>query len=212
MNPSTSPIFGTAILFRHGESHANAGLPTADPGAIALTEKGHAQARTAAEVYDGAEPDLIVASPFDRARDTALPFVERFPTAAHEIWPIQEFTYLSLERCRNTTTTDRTAMAAHYWDIATPAYIDGDGAESYAQFRSRVDTFRNRLLAQPGTTLVFCHEIFIKALLWTPASPEDLERPLTFREYCHTFSIPNLGRIDFQDGQFTFANPAPPRL
>jgi len=51
-------------------------VPTGAFGAIPLSERGNAQAAALARVWT-APPDLIVTSPFERARRTAA------PTAAH---------------------------------------------------------------------------------------------------------------------------------
>lgn len=60
-------------------------------------------AALAAAEYEGPEPDLIVVSPEPRAKQTAEPFIARFPGVEVETWPIQEFTYLSPARCVGTT-------------------------------------------------------------------------------------------------------------
>jgi probable phosphoglycerate mutase len=81
------------FLIRHGESESNAGLPSADPGSAPLTADGHRQAGQIARVLADA-PALIVTSPYLRARQTAQPTISRFPAAACQEWPVQEFTYL----------------------------------------------------------------------------------------------------------------------
>jgi broad specificity phosphatase PhoE len=84
-------------LIRHAESAANAGLATTAPDTIPLTEKGLMQAWALADSITSA-PDLIISSPFERAITTALPTVKRFPHAPFELWPVEEFTYLSPNR------------------------------------------------------------------------------------------------------------------
>lgn len=64
-------------LIRHGESVSNADLPTGDPAESALTEKGFRQAELIAAAFVG-QPDLIVISPYLRARQTAVPTRSRF--------------------------------------------------------------------------------------------------------------------------------------
>jgi broad specificity phosphatase PhoE len=80
-------------LIRHGQSESNAGLPSADWRAIPLTELGQRQAEHVAGVFAD-PPRLIVASPYLRARLTAQPTIDRYPGAAFEDWPVQEFSYL----------------------------------------------------------------------------------------------------------------------
>lgn len=101
-------------LIRHAESAANAGLATTAPDSIQLTEKGQLQARAFADSITSA-PDLIISSPFERAIATALPTAERFPNVLFELWPVEEFTYLSPNRFAGTTQADRKPHAESYW-------------------------------------------------------------------------------------------------
>ena len=57
-------------FIRHGESSANAGLPTTDPGTIPLISKGVLQAKALAKTI-GKRPDLIVMTPYLRTQQTA---------------------------------------------------------------------------------------------------------------------------------------------
>ncbi|WP_224790224.1 phosphoglycerate mutase family protein [Pseudomonas fluorescens] len=93
-------------LIRHAESAANVGLATTTPDSIPLTEKGRLQARVLADSITSA-PDLIIASPFERAIATALPTAARFPHVPFEFWPVKEFTYLTPNRFAGTTQADR---------------------------------------------------------------------------------------------------------
>ncbi len=64
---------GRLILVRHGESEGNRDrIFTTNPFELALTETGRRQAREAAAKI-GAEfaPELVISSPYARARDTA---------------------------------------------------------------------------------------------------------------------------------------------
>lgn len=158
--PETSPIW----LIRHGQSAANAGLVTEHPRTIPLTALGVAQAVAVAQNMTQA-PDWIVVSPFQRTFDTAAPSLKRFPQLSVDIWPIQEMTYLSPVRCRGTTVLDRQGWASAYWQAGDPHAVDGEGAESYAQFMARVRNFSARLKATPGLGAVFGHGMFLKAFL-----------------------------------------------
>jgi hypothetical protein len=126
-------------FIRHAESSANAGLPTSDPSDIPLTTAGTAAAVAAAIDYAGPPPDLFIVSPFRRAQETAEPFKKRFPNAAVEEWPVQEFTYLTPSRCLATTSTDRLPLVEAYWKNATSEYVDGPGAESLFSSSSPAD-------------------------------------------------------------------------
>ena len=154
-------------FIRHAQSRANAGLATSHPIEISLTEKGHDQARAIPDKVDSA-PDLIVTSPFLRTLETAQPTLAKFPNAAHCEWPIQEFTFLSPERCRSTTTAERLPWVKEYWSRSDPDYNDGDGAESFRLFIERV---RNawKAVQDPALgdfILLFSHGQFMSALNW----------------------------------------------
>jgi len=187
----------TIRFIRHAESAANAGLPTTDPGGIPLTENGRAAAALAAAEYDGPEPGLIVVSPFLRARQTAEPFIARFPKAEVETWPVQEFTYISPARCVGTTAGDRRPLVEAYWNTASPAHVDGDGAESFADYTARVVTALEKLRArEEESILVVCHGIFMSAAAFyqdpeeDPSDPDSMRR---FHQYTLDHPVPNFG-------------------
>ncbi|WP_413987744.1 histidine phosphatase family protein [Labrys okinawensis] len=171
-------------LIRHGESTANAGLATKDASSIALTDKGWHQAREMAEKFSAA-PDLIVVSPYLRARQTAGPTAERFADTPIETWPVQEFTYLSPVRCANTTVEQRRPLVDAYWKACDPSLIDGPGAESFAQMLDRVREAARRIEASPARTMaIFTHGHIMQAwrlLANNPAASDktDMERFLT---------------------------------
>jgi len=153
-------------LVRHGESAANAGAATLDHASIPLTEKGIEQAKRVAQSV-GRAPELIVTSPFSRARATANATVSVFPDSPFEIWPIEEFTYLDPTRCVNTTVGQWKAWVEQYWANADPSYIDGEGAESFLEFVGRARSFLDRLTTLPAQDiLVFSHGQFLNAVAW----------------------------------------------
>ena len=151
----------TLWLARHGQSTVNAGAQS-DMDAP-LTELGWQQARSLADAV-GQQPDLVITSPLLRARQTAMPWLERWPATPQEIWPIQEFVYLSPARCVGSTAQSRRPWVAKYWECADPAYVDGADAESFAAFIARVRAFELRLRQlAPGLVLVFGHGQFLRA-------------------------------------------------
>ncbi|MBL0797832.1 histidine phosphatase family protein [Pseudomonas sp. B7] len=153
-------------LVRHGESAANAGAATLDHASIPLTEKGIEQAKRVAQSV-GRAPELIIASPFSRARTTADATISVFPDAPFETWPIEEFTYLDPTRCVNTTVGQRKAWVDQYWAVADPSDIDGKGAESFLEFVGRARSFLDRLTThQAQDILVFSHGQFLNAVAW----------------------------------------------
>lgn len=153
-------------LVRHGESAANAGAATLDHASIPLTEKGIEQAKRVAQSV-GRAPDLIVTSPFSRARASADATISIFPDVPFEIWQIEEFTYLDPTRCVNTTVGQRKAWVDQYWANADPSYIDGEGAESFLKFVGRARSFLDHLATHPAQDiLVFSHGQFLNAVAW----------------------------------------------
>lgn len=155
----------TLWLVRHGESTANIGVWNSQPECIALTEKGKIQALEVAKKVDK-KPDMIIVSPFSRAQATAEPLISRWPDVALEIWPIQEFTYLSSEKYKDATRLQRRTAIMRYWKRLDPFFCDGEGAESFSDFIKRVKNFHERLLSKTGYLVVFGHGQFFKAYLF----------------------------------------------
>ena len=133
-------------LVRHGQSAANAGLPSVLHADVPLTELGHRQAEAVAERV-ARPPDLVVVSPFARARATAAPILARWPATPTETWPIGELTYLSPARCVGTTPEIRRPWIAEYWQRCDPDHLDGDDAETFRAFVARLADFHRRLAA-----------------------------------------------------------------
>jgi len=156
----------TVRFIRHGESAANVGAVTADPASIPLTASGHDQAHAVALGFSVA-PDLIVCSPFLRVQQTAAPTLARFPGLPCEVWPVQEFTYLSPMRCAHTSAAQRRPLALAFWEVADPLAVDGPGAESFADLVARVQAALDRLAALPvASVALFGHGQFMQAVRW----------------------------------------------
>ena len=194
----------TVHFVRHGESAANAGNATSDPALIPLTDRGWVQAQDVADSFEVA-PDLIVTSPYERAADTAKPTIKRFPGVQVEIWPVEEFTYLSPSRCSNTTAADRKPWVDSYWISADPEYVDGIGTESFASLIQRARECLRRLHGMTGLVVVYGHGQFIQAVRWLIVeSPVriDSEAMRNFRVFDLKFPISNCQVITINhDGQ-----------
>src|SRR5471030_2489881 len=181
-------------LIRHGESAANAGEASQDHASIPLTLRGIAQAQLVA-LWFTKSPSLIVASPFSRAQATAMETATAFSSVPFETWPIHEFTYLEPGRCANTTVAQRRDWVEAYWAKADPAFRDGEGAESFLDFISRVQSFLNRLAEHPAQDIAaFSHGQFINAVAWLiECKPQkiDGQAMAEWREYEITNHVPN---------------------
>jgi 2,3-bisphosphoglycerate-dependent phosphoglycerate mutase len=183
-------------LIRHGTSQANAGKATDHPQSIELTDLGRKQARQIAEffaekivIFPSDAAKTVIVSPFVRTLHTAQPLIDQLKQSHQsvdlQVWPIQEFTYLSPARCRGTTAAQRKGWAQEYWERADPDWDDGDGAETYRHLMQRVNDFSVSLVSQvasgSGQTLVFGHGMFFKAFVigleyGTMATPEAMRR------------------------------------
>ncbi|WP_448952459.1 histidine phosphatase family protein [Labrys neptuniae] len=174
---TTPPSMAREIwLIRHGESTANVGAASKDAASAPLTETGWRQARETAAKFTQA-PDLIVVSPYLRARQTAAPTAERFAAVPVETWPVQEFTYLSPVRCANTTTEQRRPLVDAYWRLADPAKVDGPGAESFTQMLERVRAMARRIEASPCARIaIFTHGHIMQAWRLLAENPEASDR------------------------------------
>lgn len=159
----------TVLLIRHGESLSNAGLPTSSPKTVALTELGKEQAECIAEYLKSQfSPDLIVTSSYQRSKQTAKPTMLSFPYVPQEEWPVQEFTFLSLDlNKRRSTADERRPFVEKYWKNSKPLYVHGPGAESFQQFIKRTRKVIKYLkYTKNHTIIIFSHIQFICAILW----------------------------------------------
>lgn len=184
-------------LVRHAESEANAGLATFDVASIKLTTRGQEQAALLCDALP-ASPNLLVASPYARTVETARPMLRRCPMGL-DIWPIQEFTYLSRDRCEHTTPEQRRPWVQAYWERSDPEHLDGEGAESFAGFLNRVRAALTRLedLDAPLVVL-FGHGLFMRAALWqllTGVTRIDAAAMRAFRSFQLGVAVPNTAII-----------------
>ncbi|MNG01630.1 Alpha-ribazole phosphatase [compost metagenome] len=195
-------------LIRHAESAANAGLATTAPDSIPLTEKGQLQARALADSITSA-PDLIISSPFERAIATALPTTERFSHVPFEIWPVEEFTYLSPNRFVGTTPADRKPYAESYWKIGDAEFTGGPGAESFDHLLERADAMLAKLADHDAQNiLVFSHGQFIRAAAWlikhgNHARSYELMREFRAHDVKEPFRNCSSYQLVFSDGRWT---------
>ena len=179
-------------VIRHGESQANAGQRTSDPATTPLTEHGHQQAQQVADTFIQA-PQLIVTSSYLRTIQTAAPTCRRFPDVPCEVWPIHEFTYISPQRCINTTAAERQPLVAEYWSRCDPNFIDGPGAESWARLFERASATLQRLESYSSVAF-FSHGQFIQMLLYLlahPASSPSVHSMRAVRNSIHSNPIHN---------------------
>jgi probable phosphoglycerate mutase len=157
----------TKVWFiRHGQSISNANLVTKDPVLSELTPKGHEEAKQLVKAFDE-KPDLIVVSPYVRARQTAVSTINHFNPIPVEEWPVHEFTYLHPERYNGTRGSDRGPIAKAYWQRNDPLEKEGGGGESFAELMQRLESLMERLHQHPADFIViFSHGLFLRGLTW----------------------------------------------
>ena len=198
INTVVAPPTQQLIWFiRHGESEANAGLPTRDPTSTELTATGYQQARSIANICSNT-PSLVVVSHHQRTKQTALPTLEKF-TLVPEVWEVHEFTYLAQLHGQTTTKQERSQHVNAYWNMSNPEYVAGDGSESFADFFLRTQRAVHRpLRMREHFIMVFSHEQFITAARWLLISGKTYERTditvdmmISFRQALTTSSFPN---------------------
>jgi probable phosphoglycerate mutase len=192
-------------FIRHAESESNVGRPTTYTHQDRLTERGKRQAEELPRQVEEIsrtfkrQLDLIITSPYRRARETARPTRLTFPDATYRIWPVEEFTYLGSMGGKPTTNEDRQKKRREFWSLYDPDHTDDTG-ESFNHFMARVRLILECLRHQEAHFIVvFSHEQFIQAVheilsrgLAEPFEPfETPETMQRFRRRLNEWSIPN---------------------
>jgi broad specificity phosphatase PhoE len=106
---------------------------------------------------------------------------------------------LSPERYRDTTIAGRRPFVEKYWSRRDPHYIDGEGAESFADFIRRVHQAIDGLWScRSEFVAVFGHGIFMRAMIWRMlfgAQPVNSSTMSSFRHFMVATSMPNTAII-----------------
>ena len=181
-------------LVRHGQSAANAGLPTDDPAAIPLTEKGRVQAQEFAQ-WLPRDTYAVWTSAYIRARETALPTLQRLGESARIHEDMHEFITLCPERCAGTSNLERMPWIEAYWKRSDPDFRDGASAETFREFSGRVRKVRNNLHQSQGKLLVFGHGMFFALWIWQELGFDDDNAiaMAAFRRFQLGLPMPNTG-------------------
>ena len=167
-------------FIRHAESLANTGGTTPDAAQIPLTEQGWQQAEALLDRFS--RVDQIIVSPYLRTQQTAAPLLKRTGLTA-QVWPIQEFHYLSSIKYANTSVAARKPMVDQYWQHADIHYCDGEDAESFVDFYQRVRHMLRLCQSQAehypnDTILVFTHGRVMQMLRLLLTNPQPVSRKL----------------------------------
>jgi broad specificity phosphatase PhoE len=155
---------GNLILVRHGESAGNRDRIFAlDPHSLPLTERGYAQARAAAAIIaQNFDAEVVISSPFERARETARMIAEalQMPVAVEpnlyerDVGAHKGLSYDSLEGA-----ADHDALRPWAWRPRE--------GESYLQVQARVAPILDRLAAEhPSKDVVIVSHGGVMMTLW----------------------------------------------
>lgn len=152
----------TVWLIRHGQTSVNAGIWTAKPDECSLTALGKKQMEEVAQQIIN-PPNKIITSPLVRAQESAAYLLNQGSQGALEIWPIQEWVYLSPSRLYPLAAGERAEQIGAYWEKCDPFYCDGAETESFNSFLKRVEHFHIQLAPLNGFIVVVGHGQFFKA-------------------------------------------------
>jgi probable phosphoglycerate mutase len=152
------------ILVRHGESSGNRERIFATaPQALALTELGYSQARSAAQrIAQLFQPELVITSSFVRARETArviagvlaVPLEVEADLYEREVGVHRGRSYDSI-------------LEAPDYDAARPWTWKPEGGESYVEVQARVGPILDRLAnAHPEGDVVVVSHGGVMVCLW----------------------------------------------
>ena len=203
----------TLYFVRHGQSLSNAGGPTMEDASIPLTETGRAQADALPERLPDA-PAAVFASPYLRARDTALPYARWTGTDIVLDTALREFHNIDANLLRGMTGIERKPIALAFWDAADPHRRMGPRAETFAEFADRVQTFIDGALPRlADRSVLFGHGRWIGLLTWKlrGGNTDGRTGMRTFWDYMRALPMPNTAiyRITepHRDGGWDIAGP-----
>ena len=193
----------TIWLIRHAQSRANASkdyrADNFSVPSVQLSDLGLKQAEGVINYFDTA-PDLIITSSYIRTKQTAKHLIKKYPYVPQEEWDIHEFTYLSLDRCFNTSFGERKPLVDAYWERNEPNYKDGEGAESFVDFTNRTSRAIKTLKTRKEKFIVlFSHEYTISLVKYLlernpkQITPKEMRE---FREYFLTNRVGNASRVE----------------
>jgi len=194
----------TIWFFRHAQSLANANknfrADNFSIPSVSLSPEGLKQAEELIKSFSVA-PELVITSPYIRTRQTAQPLIKKYPAVLKAEWPIQEFTYLSLDKCFGTTILERRPLVEEYWQKSDPAHWDGKGAETFIDLINRAqDTIEKIKSRKERFIVLFSHEFFIAAVRYILENkPKQIvsKEMREFRQYFLANRVPNATKVEF---------------
>jgi probable phosphoglycerate mutase len=167
---------GPAFWFlRHGETAWNAqGLSQGNVD-IPLNETGIAQAHAAAALLRGRGIVSIVSSPLSRARDTANTVAAMLGLEVILQDDLREVSF---------GVHEATPMADHWFGEWVEGIATPEGAESFADLRTRARGAIAKAIAHPAPVLVVAHGALFRALRAEMGLPANVRTPNAMPFFC----------------------------
>jgi len=196
----------TFYFIRHAESVSNAGGITLEHAAIPLTAKGQQQALSLARSWS-IPPAQIVVSELLRTQQTAQPLCDKYALPyQYQVNPwLNELHILSHELISDMTGAQRRPLAQAYWAQGDVKLRFGQQADTFDEFRQRVDGFISGLQHVLPHTVIIGHGIWFGMLMWRLMgfSAHDREGMQAFRAFQRHLPLANVicYALYSQDGQ-----------
>lgn len=174
----------TITFIRHGQSTANAGGITMEHGLIPLSDKGRQQAQLVAETLT-IKPSQVLVSELVRTHQTAQPFCDKHQVS-YQVNPLlNEVHAISHELIDGMVGEQRRPIALAYWAEGDVNKRMGEHADTFNEFRERVDGFINGMARLSDNTVIFGHGIWFDLLVWRLLGfdAHDKQGMLAFRRF-----------------------------
>jgi alpha-ribazole phosphatase len=174
----------TIYFIRHGESVSNAGGMTMEHHAIPLSEKGKFQAQLVADTLV-TKPSKVMVSELIRTQQTAQPYCDRHQLNFQTNPLLNEIHAVSFELIEGMMGQQRRQIAQQYWSEGDIHKRMGKRADTFAEFRDRVDGFINEMPNLENNTVIFGHGIWFGMLYWRLLgfAAHDQQGMLAFRRF-----------------------------
>ena len=155
----------TIYFIRHGESVSNAGGVTMEHHAIPLSDKGILQAQLVADTL-AIKPSQVLTSELIRTQITAQPYCDKHQVNFQINPLLNEIHAVSYELIEGMMGQQRRQIAQQYWSEGDIHKRMGKQADTFTEFRDRVDGFINEMPNLENNTVIFGHGIWFGLLTW----------------------------------------------
>lgn len=171
----------TLYFIRHGESVSNAGGMTMEHHAIPLSEKGKQQAQLVADTLV-IKPSQFLVSELIRTQQTAQPYCDRHQLNFQINPLLNEIHAVSYELIEGMMGQQRRQIAQQYWSEGDIYKRMGKQADTFTEFRDRIDGFITEMPNLENNTVIFGHGIWFGLIIWKLLGFE-VSDSLTMKEF-----------------------------